>query len=64
MSLLLNVRAIRALQPRTQVMDEYREDMWNVLEVWEREIECIYRRYGVPRVKASEYERIDGSERR
>ena len=63
MSLLLTVHAIRALQPRTQIIGEYREDAGNALEVREREIERIYRLYGVSRVNASEYEEIDESER-
>ena len=43
---------------------EYREDAGDALCVWEREIEHIYRLYRVPRVKASEYEVINESERR
>ena len=57
-------RAIKDRQPQTQVIGEYREDMGEVLRVWEREIERIYRLYSVPHVKASEYEEIDDSERR
>jgi hypothetical protein len=56
LSMLVTARAIRARQPQTQVIGEYREDVGDVLRVWEREMERICRLYGVPRVKALEYE--------
>jgi hypothetical protein len=64
LSMLVTAHAIRSRQPQTQVIGEYREDAGDVLRVWEREIERIYRLYRVPRVKASEYEEIGESERR
>jgi len=64
LSMLVTAHAIRARQPQTQVIGEYREDAGDVLRVWEREIERIYRLYRVPRVKSSEYEEIGVSERR
>jgi len=63
LSMLVTAHAIRARQPQTQVIGEYREDAGDVLRVWEREIERIYGLYRVPRVKASEYKKIDESER-
>ncbi len=63
LSMLVTAHAIRTRQPQTQVIGEYREDAGDVLRVWEREIERIYRLYRVPSVKASEYEKIDESER-
>ena len=64
LSILLTAYTIKTRQPRSQAVGEYREDAGSVLEVWEREIERIYRLYRSPRVKASEYEEIDESERR
>ena len=63
LSMLVTAHAIRARQPQTQVIGEYREDVGDALRAWEREIERIYRLFRVPRVKASEYEKIDESER-
>ena len=58
LSMLLMAHSIKTRQSKSLANGEYREDAGNVLEVWEREIERIYRLYGVPRVKASEYEEI------
>lgn len=63
LSMLVTAQTIRARQPQTQVIGEYREDAGDVLCIWEREIERIYRLYRVLRVKASDYEEIDESER-
>ena len=62
LSMLLTAHSIKTRQSESVAIGEYREDAGNVLEVWEREIERIYRLYGVPRVKVSEYEEIDVSE--
>ena len=56
--MLLTAHSIKTRQSKSLANGEYREDAGNILEVWEREIERIYRLYGVPRVKASEYEEI------
>ena len=63
LSMLVTARAIRARQPQTQVIGEYREDAGDALRVWEREIERIFRLYQVSSVIASEYKKIDESER-
>jgi len=63
LSMLLTAHMIKTRQPRSQGIGEYREDSGNVLEVWEGEIERIYRLYETPRVKSSEYGRIDESKR-
>ena len=63
LSMLLTAHTIKARQPRSQAIGEYREDSENVLEVWEREIERIYRLYRDISVKASEYRHIDESKR-
>jgi len=60
LSMLVTAHAISAWQPYTQVIGE---DAGNGLRVLEREIERIYGLYGVPRVKASEYEEICELER-
>jgi hypothetical protein len=52
---------IKTGQPQSQAIGEYREDASNILEVWEREIERIYRLYRTPRTAASEYGHIDES---
>ena len=62
--MLVMAHTIKTRQSKTQAIGEYRDDAGNVLEFWELEIERIYRLYGVPRVKVSEYEEIGESERR
>ena len=59
LSVLLTAHAIKTRQPRSLAVGEYREDAGDVLEVWEREIERIYRLYKGVSVKASEYRHID-----
>ncbi|MGD2200495.1 MAG: hypothetical protein PVJ38_02545 [Candidatus Bathyarchaeota archaeon] len=63
LSTLLTAHAIKTRQPQTQAIGEYREDSGDVLEVWEREIEGIYRLKGGVRVSASGYQRIKEEER-
>ena len=63
LSMLLTAHAIKTRQPKIEVIGEYREDSGNVLEVWEREIERIYRLYRDVSVKASEYGFIEEGKR-
>ena len=63
LSMLLTARTIRQRQPRSVAAGEYREDAGDVLEVWGREIEELFRLYRRPSVKASEYRHIDEDER-
>ena len=63
LSMLLTAHTIKTRQPRSQAIGEYREDAGNVLEVWDQEIERIYRLYNGVSVKASEYRHIDESKR-
>jgi len=63
LSMLLTAHTIKTRQPRSQAVGEYREDAGNVLEVWEKDIEHIFRLYKAPVVKASEYEHIDEAKR-
>jgi len=59
LSMLLTAHTIKTRQPRAQAIGEYREDAGDVLVVWEREIERIFRLYRGVSVKASEYRHID-----
>ena len=63
LSMLLTAHTIKTRQPQSQAIGEYREDAGDVLEVWEREIEQIYRLYKGASVKATDYEHIDESKR-
>jgi len=58
LSMLLTAHVIKTNQPKSVAIGEYREDSGNVLEVWEREIDRIYRMYKGVSVKASEYRHI------
>ena len=59
LSVLLTAHIIKTRQPRSLAIGEYKEDSGNVLEVWEREIERIYRLYKGVSVKASDYSHIE-----
>lgn len=59
LSMLLTAHTIKTRQPQSQAIGEYREDAGDVLEVWEREIERIYRLYKGVSVKATEHRYID-----
>jgi len=63
LSMLLTAHTIKTRQPKSQAIGEYREDSGNVLEVWEREIQRIYRLYKGISVKATEYRHIDEGKR-
>jgi hypothetical protein len=62
-SMLLTAHTIKTRQPQSQAIGEYREDTGDVLEVWEREIERIFRLYKGVSVKGSDYRHIDESKR-
>ena len=59
LSMLLTAHAVKSRQPKALAIGEYREDSGNVLEVWEKEIERIYRLYKGVTVKATEYRHVD-----
>jgi hypothetical protein len=63
LSLVLTAHSIKTRQPRSVAIGEYREDAGDVLEVWEREIERIYRLYRNVKVKASDYRHIEEGKR-
>ena len=63
LSMLLTAHAIKTRQPKSQIIGEYREDAGNVLEVWEREIERIYRLYKGLSIKATDYRHIEEEKR-
>ncbi|MBC8497734.1 hypothetical protein ISS40_01140 [Candidatus Bathyarchaeota archaeon] len=58
LSMLLAAHAIKTRQPESQAVGEWKE-AHNPLEVWEREMERIYRLHGGVSVEASEYRHID-----
>ena len=59
LSALLTAHAIKTRQPGSLAVGEYREDAGDVLGVWEREIERIYRLHAGVSVGASEYAHVD-----
>lgn len=63
LSVLLTAHAIKTRQPQTLAIGEYREDAGDVLGVWEREIERIYKLHETVSVKASDYAHIDDDKR-
>ena len=63
LSMLLTARTIKQRQPRSVGAGEYREEAGDILDVWGREIEGLFRLYRNPAVKASEYRHIDEDER-
>jgi len=63
LSMLLSAHAIKTRQPQSQAIGEYREEAGDALEVWEREIERIFRLYSSVSVSASEYRHIDEERR-
>jgi len=63
LSMLLTAHTIKTRQPQSQAIGEYREDAGDVLEVWEREIERIYRLLFKTKISASQYGSIDEKKR-
>ena len=59
LSALLAAKMIKMREPKARAIGEYREDSGDVLEVWEREIERIFRLYEAFRVSATRYRRIE-----
>ncbi|HUS78064.1 MAG TPA: hypothetical protein VM050_05325 [Patescibacteria group bacterium] len=59
LSMLVTAHSIKTRQSESVAIGEYREDAGNVFEVWEREIERIYRLYRDVSVKASDYRFIE-----
>ena len=63
LSMLLTAHTIKSRYPQNQALGEYREASENILEVWEREIEHIYKLYKGVSMKASDYRHIDEEKR-
>jgi len=63
LSMLLTAHTIKSRYPQSQALGEYRETSENILEVWEREIERIFRLYKVISIKATDYRHIDETKR-
>jgi len=57
--MLLTAHTIKTRQPGSVAIGEYREDSGDILEVWGREIERLYRLYKGVSVKSSDYGHID-----
>jgi hypothetical protein len=57
------VHTVKTRQPIAVSIREYRKETGSALEVWEREIERIYRLKGTQARKGSEYRRIDEEKR-
>lgn len=63
LSALITAHAVKTRQPQAVAIGEYREETGSVLEVWEKEIERVYRLKGTPTIKGSEYRHIDEEKR-
>ncbi len=63
LSMLLSAHTIKTRQPQSQAIGEYREEAEDVLGVWEREIERIFRLHSSVSVSSSEYGHIDEKKR-
>lgn len=63
LSALVTAQAVKTRQPQAVSIGDYREETGNVLEVWAREIERIYRLKWTPTIKGSEYGHIDEEKR-
>ena len=63
LSMLITAHTIKTRQPRSVAIGAYREDAGDILEVWKREIERIYRLYKSMSLTGSEYRHIDESKR-
>jgi len=63
LSMLLTAHTIKTKQPGSQAIGEYKEDAGDVLEVWGREIERIYKLYKGVSVKSSDYGYIEETKR-
>ena len=63
LSMLLTAHSIKTRQSESVAIGEYREDAGSVLEIWEREIEMIYRLYKRVSIKATGYQHIEEEKR-
>ena len=63
LSMIITAGTIKQRQPRSVAAGEYREDSGDIMEVWSREIEGLFRLYRSPTIKASEYRHIDEATR-
>lgn len=63
LSALITAKTIKARQPQTTAIGEYREDQGNILQVWSDETERIFRLFSSSKTVASSYNVIDESDR-
>jgi len=63
LSSLLAAKTIRSKEPKARTLGEYREESGGVLELWEREIERLFKLYEGFRFTSTRYQEIEESER-
>ena len=63
LSMLLTAHTIKTRQPQSHAIGEYREDAGDIIEVWEREVDRIYKLYKTIIINTSKYEHINESKR-
>jgi Txe/YoeB family toxin of Txe-Axe toxin-antitoxin module len=59
LSMLITARTIKQRQPDSVAVGEYKETQGNLMEVWSREINEMYRLYEAPVMVSSDYRHID-----
>lgn len=55
LSALLAAKTIKLREPKARAIGEYREESGDILDIWEREIERIYRLYEVFKLSSTRY---------
>ena len=63
LSMLLTAHTVKTRQPQSQAIGDYREDAGDIIEVWEREVDRIYKLYKTIVINPSKYEHINESKR-
>ena len=59
LSMLITARTIKQRQPDSVVVGEYKEAQGDLMEVWRRKINELYRLYEPPMMVSSDYRNID-----
>jgi hypothetical protein len=60
LSMLLTARTIKGRQPGSVAVGEYREAQGDLMQLWGKEIDELYRLYETPIFASSDYRHIDG----
>ena len=63
LSMLLTARTIKQRQPNSVAVGEYKETQGDLIDIWSREINELYRLYEPPIMASSDYQHIDEDER-